>query len=119
LRPPARDGKPTPTGAAVRASKSTSTAAAPSMAKAEPSTSSDSASDGRAVTLAPLAASAHSDQKLTTPAANQTSPRSGERQDLVLSAGLEPSRSWLSANRYIVLALLLTVILVAAFVFLR
>jgi len=38
---------------------------------------------------------------------------------VVLSVGIEPSRSWLSANRYIVLALLATAIAVAAFVLLR
>ena len=120
LRPQQRDGKPTPTGAAVRASKSMgAAAAAPSMAKAGSSASSDPASDGRAVTLPPVTRSTHSEQKLATAAVNQASARSAERQDLVLSAGLEPSRSWLSANRYIVLALLVAVIAVAGFVFLR
>jgi hypothetical protein len=42
-----------------------------------------------------------------------------EAPQLVLSAGLEPSRSWLSANKYIILALLVIGAGAAAFLLLR
>jgi hypothetical protein len=42
-----------------------------------------------------------------------------ETPQLILSAGLEPSRSWFSANKYIVLALLVIGAGAAAFLLLR
>jgi hypothetical protein len=42
-----------------------------------------------------------------------------EAPQLILSAGLEPSRSWFSANKYIVLALLVIGAGAAAFLLLR
>jgi hypothetical protein len=91
------------------------------MAKAEGSarTSLDPGSNGTAVTPPTVSSLAESDQKVDTTAVDETSPRPAESRDVVLSVGLEPSRSWLSANRYIVLALLATAIAVAAFVLLR
>jgi hypothetical protein len=48
-----------------------------------------------------------------------SSPSSSQSQGFVLSAGLAPSQSWLSANKYIVGALLVVAGTVAAIVFLR
>jgi hypothetical protein len=42
-----------------------------------------------------------------------------ETPQLILSAGLEPSRSWFSANKYIILALLAIGAGAAAFLLLR
>lgn len=121
LRPQSREGKRTPPVTAVPASKygsgTVAAAAAPSMAKADASaqTSSRPAANAPAFTLPPRT-SAPSAQKVPVAAADETSPRSAESHDIILSAGLEPSRSWFSANRYIVLALLVTAIAVAAFI---
>jgi GAF domain len=123
LRPQARDSKLTSAAASVRASKSAggvSAAAAPSMAKAEAlaRTSLDPGTNGAKVTP-PTVTSWAADQKVDAASVDETSTRPPDSRDLVLSAGLEPSRSWFSANRYIVLALLATTIAVAAFVLLR
>ena len=124
LRPQARDSKLSSTAAPVRASKSAggvSAAAAPSMAKAEASagTSLDQGSKGTAVTSPTVTTSAEPGQKVDTSSVSETSTQPAQNRDLVLSAGLEPSRSWFSANRYIVLALLATAIAVAGFLLLR
>jgi hypothetical protein len=124
LKPQPKSGKPIPALATSRVSKSSgaaSAAAAPSMAKAEVTaqTSLDPGSNGKAVAPSSVTPVAHTEQKATTVVLDETSPRPAESHDLVLSAGLEPSRSWFSANRYIVLALLATAISVVAFVLLR
>jgi GAF domain-containing protein len=49
----------------------------------------------------------------------QSLPAQDTSSMLVLSAGLEPSQSWLSANRYIVGALLAVAAIVGAFFFMR
>lgn len=124
LRPQPKNGKPTAAAVTLRASKSTggaSAAAALSMAKAEASaqTSLNPGSNGHAVTPPAVPSLAPSHQKVEPVAVDETSARPAESRDLVLSAGLEPSLSWFSANRYIVLVLLMTAIAVAAFVLLR
>ena len=49
----------------------------------------------------------------------EVSPAFSDRLELIFTAGLEPSRSWLSANRYVCLALLAIGIVVAMFLLFR
>jgi len=122
LKPQARGGKPSPPTATVRISTSAAgiSAAAPSLAKSETSLpSSEPSSTVLAATLPLSISPAHSEQTVAGPAVDKPSTQSAQTPELVLSAGLEPSRSWLSTNRYIVLALLVTAIAVAGFVLLR
>jgi hypothetical protein len=48
-----------------------------------------------------------------------TISEAAETPQLILSAGLEPSRSWFSANKYIVVVLLVIGLGAAAFLLLR
>ena len=124
LRPQARDAKPVPATTSVRVSKSgggVSAAAAPSMAKPEAlgQTSSVSGSNGTAVLPPTVTSFPSSEQSVAASVVDEASARPADSHDLVLSAGLESSQSWFSANRYIVLALLLTAIAVAGFLLFR
>ena len=133
LRPqPARSVESSPAlPSSSRASAPSSAAAAPGMAKL-PSASSDpaaigvatrteSASDQTELGKMPNEASAE-----TQPAANvaavpeQISPAiQTSAPDFVLSAGMTPSQSWLSANKYIFLVLLVVAAVAAAVFYLR
>jgi GAF domain-containing protein len=55
-------------------------------------------------------------QKVSEPSAQ---PSEGLSSDFAFSAGLEPSQSWLSANKYVIGVLLVVAVAVAAFVFFR
>jgi hypothetical protein len=56
---------------------------------------------------------------IATPATTGEAALPAETPQLILSAGLEPSRSWFSANKYIILALLVIGAGAAAFLLLR
>jgi GAF domain len=119
LRPHARD-RATPTVAASPTSRSVggaAAAAAPSMAKTD-GTAQASARTGTVVPVVapPLAMPA---ETVAFAGADQAFARPVESQDLVVSAGLEPSRPWFLANKYIVLAVLFIAIAVAGFVLFR
>jgi len=122
LRPQAAGRKP-PTGvAAVPASNSSSgtfAAAAASMAKTPEVPTQHAASPVSKAATVPLTPGPFPAKEITSavPAGEIVSP--AEAPQLVLSAGLEPSRSWLSANKYIVLALLVIGVGLTAFLLLR
>jgi hypothetical protein len=61
----------------------------------------------------------HAETTLAAPATMGEAAGPAETPQLILSAGLEPSRSWFSANKYIVLALLVIGAGAAAFLLLR
>jgi GAF domain-containing protein len=122
LRPQAAGRKP-PTGvAAVPASNFSGgafAAAAASMAKAVEVPSqrvADTVSKAAMVLSAP-GPSPVGEITAPVPASEIATP--AEAPQLILSAGLEPSRSWFSSNKYIVLALLVIGVAAAAFLFLR
>lgn len=123
LRPPARDAKPAPATAGVRVFKSGAGSAgtAPSITKPEALAQTSSAAPGsNGTAVMPTVASFPSpDQNVVPPVVDEASAPLAESRDLVLSAGLEPSQSWFSANRYIILALLLTAIALAGFLLFR
>jgi GAF domain-containing protein len=87
-----------------------------------PSTQSSSAAPPALSTSSPVSASPIP-SKVKTPLLPKTSvPVSEPLQcstDFVLSAGLEPSQSWLSANRYVIGVLLVVGVVVGAFFLLR
>ena len=87
-----------------------------------PSTQSSSAAPPALSTSSPVAASPIQ-SKVKTPLLPKTSvPVSQPLEsstDFVLSAGLEPSQSWLSANRYVIGVLLVVGVVVGAFFLLR
>jgi hypothetical protein len=125
VRPLAGGRKP-PTGvAAAPASKSGGgafTAAAPSMAKTAAASSQSADETGSHVTTVPpvpSALEAEGVEKTASPVAVHEIEQPGKTPELVLSAGIEPSRSWFSANKYIVLVLLLTGAAAAAILLVR
>lgn len=96
-------------------------AAAASMAKS-PSQTQSPADPGPKVGFAPASPDARPDESMqatTSALGGQVSRNVAETPELVLSAGLEPQRSWFSANKYILLALLAIGASVAAFLALR
>jgi hypothetical protein len=126
LRPQSPTRKP-PTGvAAVPPSRSPGVsfaAAAPSMAKdpAPPNQGTVEAVPKLAVVLpnaAPVAAE-RAEKPVNIPeetaAVAEIARGATEAPEFVLSSGIEPSRSWFSANRYIVLALVVLAAIAAAF----
>lgn len=124
LQTPSR--KPPAGIAVVQASKSGGgafSAAAASMAKTSEVPTPQAADATSKVAMAPpVPAPLPVEQAETTIAAPATAdevPGPAEAPQLILSAGLEPSRSWFSANKYIVLALLVIGAGVAAFLLLR
>jgi hypothetical protein len=124
LRPLAGGRKPPSGVAAAPASKSgggASTAAAPSMAKTAAASSQSANEIGSDVTTVPTAPplQAEEAEKTASPVAVREIELPGKTPELVLSAGIEPSRSWLSANKYIVLVLLVTGAAAAAILLVR
>jgi len=124
LRPQAAGRKP-PTGvAAVPASKSGGgafTAAAASMARvAIPAQSAPETGPEMAV-VPPVAGPAQAvENTMAAPVAvGEAAQQPAKTPELILSAGLEPSRSWFSSNKYIVLVLLGIGAAAAAFFLLR
>ena len=123
LRPQGSDRKPPGGVATLSAPTATggSFAAAASMAKSQ----SQGQSSGDIESKIPVAATprVEADQSPETGTAavrgGEVSQGLAETPELVLSAGLEPSRSWFSANKYILIALLAIGIGVAAFLALR
>jgi hypothetical protein len=60
------------------------------------------------------------EQKTTTPeTVAEVMPRPVEPTELILSGGLKPAQSWFSANKYVVVAMLVIGAGVAAFLLLR
>jgi hypothetical protein len=124
LRPQAAGRKP-PTGvAAVPASKSGGgafTAAAASMARVAIPAQSASETGPEMAVVPPVAGPAQAvENKMAAPVAvGEAAQQSAKTPELILSAGLEPSRSWFSSNKYIVLVLLGIGAAAAAFFLLR
>lgn len=124
LRPQAAGRKPPAGVAAVPASKSGGgafTAAAASMARAAiPAQNAAETGPERAI-VPPAGGPVQAvENKMAAPVvAGETAPQPAETPELVLSAGLEPSRSWFSANKYIVLVLLVIGAAASAFLLLR
>ena len=114
LRPQSANRKPPTSAVAIPSVKPGSplfAAAAPSMAKTIPGAA-ESTPKAKAVKTSPVA---------TMPAPENVAQRiapEAEPPEFVLSAGMGPSRSWFSANRYIVL-MLLAIAAVAALLILR
>jgi hypothetical protein len=110
----------------VQASKSAGgafSAAAVSMAKA-PEAKTQRVADARPTLAMPPPEPGpflvdRAETTVAAPAANGEVRGPAETPQLILSAGLEPSRSWFSANKYIVLALLVIGAGAAAFLLLR
>ncbi|HKV78923.1 MAG TPA: GAF domain-containing protein [Candidatus Sulfotelmatobacter sp.] len=126
LRPQAPSRKPPAGIAIVQASKSGGgafTAAAASMAKSAEVRTQHAAEDTSKVAIVPpVRAPFPVEQPETTIAAPATGGEvavPAQAPQLILSAGLEPSRSWFSANKYIVLVLLVIGAGVSAFLLLR
>ena len=124
LRPQAAGRKP-PTGiAVVPASKSGGgvfTAAAASMARA-PIPAQSAAETGPEIAIVPPTAGqvqAVVNAMAAPVVAGESAPQPAKTPELILSAGLEPSRSWFSANKYIVLVLLGIGAAAGAFLLLR
>lgn len=124
LRPQASNRKPVSAVATLSASTATggSFAAAASMAKSQ----GQEQSSGDPESKIPVAAATPKVQAEQSPETVTTTVLGGdgsqglaETPELVLSAGLEPSRSWFSANKYIFIALLAIGTGVAAFLALR
>ena len=113
-----------PTGP-LQASKSAGggfSAAAVSMAKAPEVPTQRAADAGPKVAMVPPEPGPFLVERAETPIAvpatiSEAEP--AETPQLILSAGLEPSRSWFSANRYIVVVLLVIGVGAAAFLLLR
>ena len=108
-------GRKPPTGvAAVSASKGAGgafTAAAPSMAKTAAARTQSAAETGPEVAMSPPVPGSfraeEAQKTMVAPAEiGEILARPGETPELVLSAGIEHSRSWFSANKYILLVLL-------------
>ena len=126
LRPQAPTRK-LPTGITmVQASKSAGgafSAAAASMAKTTDVPNQSSADAGPKAAMVPPEPNPfpveHAETTIAVPAAIGEVVVPAETPQLILSAGLEPSRSWFSANKYIVLALLVIGAGAAAFLLLR
>ena len=123
LRPQAPERK-TASAVATRTTSSTSgtaAGAATSMAKIDlPAAPASQPSFNTPVNPAtPTATSVESAPEPVPVVPSEALPRSADAPELVLSAGLGPSRSWFSANKYILGALLLIGITVAGLVLLR
>ena len=130
LRPQSAARKP-PTGIAeVRGAKSGNPSfagAAPSLAKAPPVPAPGTAETGPKLAIVPPSAGPAKVEEsektaaapVEPPAVPEIAPASSQTSDFVLSAGMEPSRSWFAANKYIVLVLLVLGGVAAAFILLR
>jgi GAF domain-containing protein len=126
LRPQAPTRK-LPTGiTTVQASKSAGgafSAAAASMAKTTTFPNQRAADAGPKVAMVPPEPDRlpveHVETTIAVPATIGEVAGPAETPQLILSAGLEPSRSWFSENKYIVLALLVIGAAAAAFLLLR
>jgi len=124
LRPQAQNRKSS--GGIAMPSKSASgafSAAAVSMAKA-PEAETQRVADARPTVAMPSPEPGpflvdRAETTVAAPAATGEVRGPAETPQLILSAGLEPSRSWFSANKYIVLALLVIGAGAAAFLLLR
>lgn len=124
LRPRNTNRTPIAGTAAVPASRSgggSSAAAAPSMAKIQAPAHDNSGPSSRVAptTPVPSASSVGREHRMGEKPASQVSVHSAGAPALILSAGLEPSRSWFSSNKYIILAILGIGATVAAFLMLR
>ena len=122
LRPHPSDRKPL-TGVTAVAAPTTSggsfSAAAASMAKSQAQIQGPFDS-GSKVALVPTALDVRAESTPTiTSSEDEISRDTAKTPELILSAGLEPQRSWFSANKYILLALLGIGASVAAFLALR
>jgi GAF domain-containing protein len=123
LRPQSSERKPSSEVRALTVSTSSGSfaAAAASMAKSQTQTQS-SADPGPKVAAVASGPEVQAEQRkpATSSAVEcEISGVSAEVPELVLSAGLEPQRSWFSANKYILLALLAIGASMAAFLALR
>jgi hypothetical protein len=127
LRPQAPARKP-PTGvAAIVASKSIGgafTAAAVSMAKTPAPLAQTAHEIGSKVATVPPGPgpiqAVEAEKTVAAPVrAGERAPQPAESPEFVLSAGIEPSRSWFSANKYIVMVLLAIGAIATAFFVLR
>jgi len=124
LRPQAADRKPMTVATAHAAPTSSGgsfAAAAASMAKSPSQIQHSAASDSKTALgpSGPDVRAEESTKTMTSTVGTEVSRDAAEIPELVLSAGLEPQRSWLSANKYILLALLAIGASVAAFLALR
>jgi hypothetical protein len=126
LRPQAPSRKPPAGIATVQASKSGGgafTAAAASMAKTAEAPTQHAADGTSKVAMVPPEPDPfpveHAETTIAAPAAIGEVAGPAESPQLILSAGLEPSRSWFSANKYIVLVLMVIGAGAAAFLLLR
>jgi hypothetical protein len=126
LRLQAPNRKPPAGVATVQASKSAGgafSAAAASMAKTVEAPTQPATDTGSKLAMAPPAPSPfpveQAETTIAVPATVGEIAGPAETPQLILSAGLEPSRSWFSANKYIVLALLVIGAGAAAFLLLR
>jgi hypothetical protein len=92
------------------------------MAKTAAASSQSADETGSHVTVVPPAPSplqAEEAEKTASPVTAQRIELPGKTPELVLSAGIEPSRSWFSANKYIVLVLLVIGAAAAAILLVR
>jgi hypothetical protein len=122
LRPQVSDRKPSTgvMGVAASASSGGSSAAAAVSRAKSPAQVNRPADAASKVPIMPSGTAVEAKESAqTTPGVAEVSPVSTEVRELVLSAGLEPQRSWFSANKYVLLALLAIGTLVAAFLSLR
>ena len=122
LRPQAASRKQPAAVAAVHASNPTGgpfAAAAASMAKTVEVPNQRAADTVSKVAMVPPAPDPFPVEEIAAPVPGGEIATPAEAPQLVLSAGLEPSRSWFSANKYIILALLVIGAGAAAFLSLR
>jgi hypothetical protein len=125
--PPQAPTRKLPTGiTSVQASKSAGgafSAAAASMAKTTTFPNQRAADAGPKVAMVPPepvpVPLEHAETTIAVPATIGEVAGPAETPQLILSAGLEPSRSWFSVNKYIVLVLLVIGAGAAAFLLLR
>jgi hypothetical protein len=91
------------------------------MAKTAAASSQSADETGSHVTTVPPAPplQAEEAEKTASPVTAQRLELPGKTPELVLSAGIEPSRSWFSANKYIVLVLLVIGAAAAAILLVR
>jgi hypothetical protein len=129
LRPQLAARKPPTPVATIPASKpagSSFTAAAPSMAKDPVSQMERTGEAAPKLAVVPpgtapggLQPSEASNAPAETAALPEVAPAATGAPEFVLSSGIEPSQSWFSANRYIVVVLVVIGIVGAAFLLLR
>ena len=122
LRPRVSDRKSSTGAASFAASRPTGgtfAATAPSMAKAQEAPADSASAIPTVAAMSGIQSQESEHAPATALAGLENSVRSTGAPELVLSAGLEPSRSWFSANKYILIALAAIGATVVAFLVFR